>query len=155
MALLELKSHEFSSATSVRILENDQLGLIITGRSDFTHVLITDLKSGVCQGIIIASYVKDIDEVVSAIASDYEVHSTGADFDPINDISLVNRLIESVGIKVVTSSTTSNQSPGSISATPEPFDDQHVLKGLEAEIIKRKTEQIEKGEESGLNHPPP
>jgi hypothetical protein len=146
-ALILLKSIDVSNVTSVRILESDRLGLIIRNRADFTSVSITDLKSGISQGIIITSLVKDPDEVISAIASDYDVHLTETDID------VVNRLIEGAGIKVVTSSTTSDQSPGSTSATQEPFDGQRVVKGIEAEIIKRKAEQAKEGEGSGLSQP--
>jgi hypothetical protein len=147
-ALLLLKLIDVSNVRSVRILENDRLGLIIRNRADFTSVLITDLKSGISQGITIISLVKDPDEVISAIASDYEVHLTET------DIGTVNRLIESVRIKVVSSSEESNQSPGSTSATQEPFDEQHALKEIQAEIIRREAEEAKKREESGLSQPP-
>jgi hypothetical protein len=103
--LLLLKSTEFSPAKSVRILENDRLGLIISSRAEFTIVLIADLKSGTWQNFTIISSVKDVDEVVSAIASDYELHLKGADIDS------VKRLLDSAGIKVKPSGQMPNQSP--------------------------------------------
>jgi uncharacterized protein related to proFAR isomerase len=101
--LLMLKSEEYSPATSVQVLENDRLGLIISSRAKGTFVLIADLETGTWQNFIIDSSVKNVDEVISAIASDYALHLKGT------DINSVKRLIDIAGIKSIPSGQRTNQ----------------------------------------------
>jgi hypothetical protein len=70
-----------------------------------------------------------------------------ANIDALDDKSSVNRLIASAGIKTVTNARTS--------ATQGPFDEQHVLNEIKAEILKRKAARIKEEEGSGLSQPPP
>jgi hypothetical protein len=146
-ALLLLKSIDAGTATSVRILENDRLGLIVWSKAgERDQLMITDFKSGVSQGVLINSSTKNIDEVVSAIASDYEIHLMEANIDTIDDNSSLNRLIASAGIKTVANAKTS--------AVQEPFDEQRALKEIQAEIVRRRAERIKKDEGSGRENEP-
>ena len=96
-SLLMMKSTEYSDVTSVRVIENDHIGLIIRTRGTFTSVMVADLRSGVTQDILIAASVKDLDQVITAIFRDYELISTR--IDPAS----VAQLIEGLGLRTISS----------------------------------------------------
>ena len=98
LALLALKQLQYSTETSVRIFENERVGVIICNGSSSIFVTLADLKSGLSQEVLIGETVKNVDEVISALASDYELNLPAADDHSIE------RLINGVGLKAIAES---------------------------------------------------
>jgi hypothetical protein len=90
--LLALKSMEFGTASSVRTYENGRLGVVISGGRP-ANVFIEDLRARIVQNILVNGPVSNVDAVVSALVSDYELNGTAA------TQALVLRSIDSAGIR--------------------------------------------------------
>jgi hypothetical protein len=97
-ALLSLKRVVYSTATSVRLFDNERIGLIVQRDPNIHIVTLTDLKSGFSQEVLIPETFKNADEIISAIASDYELKL------PAVDDHSIERLIKGVGMKAVAES---------------------------------------------------
>lgn len=95
LALLTLKSAECSTTSSVRIYENDHIGLIVWNRRDRIRVLIADIKSGISQEILIEHSIENPESLISAMANDYKTHLTDS------DIGMIGRMIENEHLRVV------------------------------------------------------
>jgi hypothetical protein len=99
--LLRLKRQHYSQTSSVELFENDRVGAIIDYEPRFTRVRVTDFRSGAMQAIIISQSVKDVDGVISAMLSAYDLNAVG------NDKNAVGSLLNRAGLKVVTPQTAS------------------------------------------------
>jgi hypothetical protein len=93
--LLMLKSLECSKTSSIQTFETDRSGIIIWRQPEFTRVLIGDFKSGISQEILIAPSVANADEIISTIASSYELGLTDVDTNSLE------RLIDGAGLRIV------------------------------------------------------
>lgn len=101
--LLALKRLVFFSASSVRLFEDKQVGVIICKEPSGTWVTLTDLKSGLSQIVLIGEAVKNLDELISALISDFHLNLSATDERSI-DRAIRGAELKTIAVQAASSS---------------------------------------------------